>query len=279
MLKTLVEGLSFSEAPRWHEGHLYYSDFYRFKVERVNLQGVVEVVAEVPTQPSGLGWLPDGRLLIVSMLDRKLLRQEKDGELVEHADLSGIATFHCNDMVVDQQGRAYVGNFGSDIEQPGAKPSPASLAFVHPDGTVESAAENILFPNGAVISADGKLLIVAETFGLRLTAFDVAADGTLSNRRVWADTAPHYPDGICQDDEGGVWIADPVNNCVVRFVEGGDITDKIDTGCPSYACMLGGDDRQQLFICTAKASGTAAAESRSGKIEYIDVAYRGVGQP
>ena len=279
MLKTLVEGLSFSEAPRWHEGHLYYSDFYRIKVERVNLQGVVEVVAEVPTQPSGLGWLPDGRLLIVSMLDRKLLRQEKDGELVEHADLSGIATFHCNDMVVDQQGRAYVGNFGSDIEQPGAKPSPASLALVYPDGTVESAAENILFPNGAVISADGKLLIIAETFGLRLTAFDVATDGTLSNRRVWADTAPHYPDGICQDDEGGVWIADPVKNCVVRFVEGGDITDKIDTGCPSYACMLGGDDRQRLFICTAKASGTAAAESRSGKIEYIDVAYRGVGQP
>jgi sugar lactone lactonase YvrE len=182
-------------------------------------------------------------------------------------------------MVVDQQGRAYVGNFGSDIEQPGAKPSPASLALIHPDGTVESAAENILFPNGAVISADGKLLIIAETFGLRLTAFDVATDGTLSNRRVWADTAPHYPDGICQDDEGGVWIADPVNNCVVRFVEGGDITDKIDTGYPSYACMLGGDDRQRLFICTAKASGTAAAESRSGKIEYIDVAYRGVGQP
>lgn len=279
MLKTLVEGLSFSEAPRWHEGHLYYSDFYRFKVERVNLQGVVETVAEVPTQPSGLGWLPDGRLLIVSMLNRKILRQEKGGELIEHADLSEIASFHCNDMVVDLQGRAYVGNFGSDIEKPGAKPAPATLALVHPDGRVESAAEDILFPNGTVITSDGKLLIIAETFGRRLTAFNVAADGALSNRRIWANTAPHFPDGICQDGDGGVWIADPVNHCVARFVEGGEITDKIETGCPSYACMLGGEDGRRLFICTGDAAGAAAADSRSGKIQYIDVAYTGVGQP
>lgn len=279
MLKTLVEGLSFSEAPRWREGHLYYSDFYRHKVERVDANGAVEIVAEVPTQPSGLGWLPDGRMLIVSMLDRKILRQEENGELVEHADLSEIATFHCNDMVVDSQGRAYVGNFGSDIEKPGATPLPATLALVHPDGRVQTAAEDILFPNGTVITPDGKVLIIGETFGRRLTAFDVAEDGALTNRRIWADTKPHFPDGICLDDEGGVWIADPVNNCAVRVIEGGDITERIETGRPSYACMLGGADGRRLFICTADAAGGAAAQSRSGKIEYIDVAHTGAGQP
>ena len=175
-MRTIAEGYSFTEGPRWHEGRLYFSDFYTHRVLAVDGEGRVEVIATVPGQPSGLGWLPDGRMLVVSMLDRKLLRQEGDGRLVEHADLSKIATYHCNDMVVDTQGRAYVGNFGSDIES-GNKLVKANLAFVDTDGSVSVAAEDLAFPNGAVITPDGKTLIIGESFGRCLTAFDIADDG------------------------------------------------------------------------------------------------------
>ncbi|MBV1877771.1 MAG: SMP-30/gluconolactonase/LRE family protein [Pseudomonadales bacterium] len=268
-LTTLVEGLAFSEGPRWHQGRLYYSDFYRHVVEAVDVAGSVELIAEVPTQPSGLGWLPDGRLLIVSMLDRKLLVQNKDGSLAQYADLQSIATFNCNDMVVDSKGRAYVGNFGSDIDAKPVKRVPADLALVDTDGSVRVAAEALEFPNGSVITPDGKTLIVAETFAKRLTGFDIAADGSLSNRRVWADLGGHYPDGICLDSELGIWIADPVKNCVVRVLEGGEISRVIETGRPAYACALGGDDLKRLFICTGDAG--AAKSSRTGRIETIDV--------
>ena len=182
-MRTIAEGYSFTEGPRWHEGRLYFSDFYTHRVLAVDGEGRVEVIATVTGQPSGLGWLPDGRMLVVSMLDRKLLRQEGDGRLVEHADLSKIATYHCNDMVVDTLGRAYVGNFGSDIES-GNKLVKAKLAFVDTDGSVSVAAEDLAFPNGAVITPNGKTLIIGESFGRCLTAFDIADDGGLSNRRV-----------------------------------------------------------------------------------------------
>ena len=226
-MRTIAEGYSFTEGPRWHEGRLYFSDFYTHRVLAVDGEGRVEVIATVPGQPSGLGWLPDGRMLVVSMLDRKLLRQEGDGRLVEHADLSKIATYHCNDMVVDTQGRAYVGNFGSDIES-GNKLVKANLAFVDTDGSVSVAAEDLAFPNGAVITPNGKTLIIGETFGRCLTAFDIADDGGLSNRRIWANLHPHIPDGICLDAEGAIWLADPANNCVVRVAEGGDVLQKIE---------------------------------------------------
>ncbi|MFT6037451.1 MAG: sugar lactone lactonase YvrE [Candidatus Azotimanducaceae bacterium] len=278
-LTTLVSGLTFAESPRWHDGRLYYSDFYRHVVEAVDLDGHVELIAEVPNQPSGLGWLPDGRLLIVSMMDRKLLRRETSGELTEHADLSQIATWHCNDMVVDKTGRAYVGNFGYDIEAPSADPVMAKLACVEPDGSVRVVAEDLQFPNGAVITPDGNTMIISETWGRKLTAFDIAADGSLSNRRVWASIHPHFPDGICLDEAGGVWVADPAQSKIIRVVQGGEITDEIDPGTGVFACMLGGEDGKRLFVCTARASGGKAAENQDAKIEWIDVEHARAGVP
>ncbi|MDB2450231.1 SMP-30/gluconolactonase/LRE family protein [Pseudomonadales bacterium] len=277
-MRTIAEGYSFTEGPRWHEGRLYFSDFYTHRVLAVDGEGRVEVIATVPGQPSGLGWLPDGRMLVVSMLDRKLLRQEGDGRLVEHADLSKIATYHCNDMVVDTQGRAYVGNFGSDIES-GNKLVKANLAFVDTDGSVSVAAEDLAFPNGAVITPNGKTLIIGETFGRCLTAFDIADDGGLSNRRIWANLHPHIPDGICLDAEGAIWLADPANNCVVRVAEGGDVLQKIEMGNGTFACMLGGEDRKTLFVCTAAGSGSKAEERLTAKIEACEVSVPGVGCP
>ena len=277
-MRTIAEGYSFTEGPRWHEGRLYFSDFYTHRVLAVDGEGRVEVIATVPGQPSGLGWLPDGRMLVVSMLDRKLLRLEGDGRLVEHADLSKIATYHCNDMVVDTQGRAYVGNFGSDIES-GNKLVKANLAFVDTDGSVSVAAEDLAFPNGAVITPNGKTLIIGETFGRCLTAFDIADDGGLSNRRIWANLHPHIPDGICLDAEGAIWLADPANNCVVRVAEGGDVLQKIEMGNGTFACMLGGEDRKTLFVCTAAGSGSKAEERLTAKIEACEVSVPGVGCP
>ncbi len=280
-LTTLVSGLSFAEAPRWHNGYLYYSDFYRHVVERVDSTGTVDVVAKVPNQPSGLGWLPSGELLIVSMLDRKLLKRAANGSLTEHADLSAAATWHCNDMVVSQDGTAYVGNFGFDNatrpkDQP---PTPAKLAIVGLDGQVRITTQAFKFPNGSVITPDNKQLIVAETMGRRLTAFDISADGSLVNRRTWADLGRHYPDGICLDAQGAIWVADPVRSLLLRVEEGGNILQSIDPGRPVYACMLGGDNGKRLFACTAKTAGDEAAQLRSACIEYIDVDVPHAGLP
>jgi len=276
---VVAEGLSFPEGPRWRDGALFFSDFYRHTVFRLPAGGDLQAVATVENQPSGLGWLPDGRMLIVSMLDRRLLRQERDGSLVEHANLFDVAGYHCNDMVVDGDGRAYVGNFGyNHYEEP--EPKLADMIRVDADGTVSIAAEGFAFPNGTVITPDGKTLIVGETRANRLTAFDRAADGSLSNRRVWADLSEGFPDGICLDAEGGVWVADPRNNETIRVLEGGEVTERISTGrLGSFACMLGGDDGKTLYICTSSGSGPGAAKRRDGRIETIRVAVPGAGYP
>ncbi len=275
---VLLEGLFFPEGPRWHEGRLWFSDFYSHQVVAVDTAGRSETIIEVPGQPSGLGWLPDGRLLVVSMIDRKLMRLE-GGRLVEHADLSGIATFHCNDMVVDSAGRAYVGNFGSD-RATGEPLQAAKMAMVTAEGSVSVAAEGLMFPNGAVITPDERTLIVGETFSRCLTAFDHGPDGTLSNRRVWANLDPHFPDGICLDAEGAVWIADPRGNAAVRVAEGGEVLAEVSTGDRgAFACMLGGEDGRTLFICTAAGSGEVAAAQRSGRIEYVRVDVPHAGWP
>lgn len=277
-MEILVEGLSFAEGPRWHDGRLLFSDFYRHVVNAMSPGGELEVIAEVAQQPSGLGWLPDGRLLIVSMLDRRLLRREADGRLVEHADLSGIATWHCNDMVVDASGRAYVGNFGFDTHGGGAQRA-ADLARVDPNGRVSLAAAGLEFPNGSVITPDGRTLIIGETRGMRLTAFDIDNAGNLTHRRVWANIEPHFPDGICLDAEGAIWVADPRGNCVIRVKAGGEITDTIDTGRGAFACMLGGDDGRTLFVCTATGSGPHAEVRREGRIESVRVDVPHAGLP
>jgi sugar lactone lactonase YvrE len=273
---VVLEGLFFPEGPRWHDGRLWFSDFYAHEVVAVDLDGQRETVVEVPNQPSGLGWDPEGRLLVVSMLDRRLLRFD-GSRLEEVADLSPVATWHCNDMVVDDQGRAYVGNFGSDRAE-GRPPDPATLALIQPDGTVAAAAD-LVFPNGMVITADDTL-VVAETFGGRLTAFDRAPDGTLANRRVWADLGSTIPDGICLDAEGAIWVAEPRGREVVRVAEGGDVLGRISTGDRgAFACMLGGDDRRTLLVCTARRSGAGAVDDRAGRIEAYPVDVPGAGRP
>jgi sugar lactone lactonase YvrE len=276
--KVLLEGFTFLEAPRWRDGKLWFSDFFGHRVLAMDAGGQLETVCEVPHQPSGLGWLPDGRMLVVSMTDRRVLRLEADG-LVEHADLSHLATFHTNDMVVDDQGRAYVGNFGSDLAA-GGMPEPAALILVTPDGQSRIVAEDLLFPNGSVITSDGRTLIVGESFGARMTAFDIAPDGSLSNRRLWAQLEGAIPDGCCIDAEGALWIASPPTREVLRVREGGETTDRISTDAMAIACMLGGDDRRTLYVLTAPSvDGPECETLRSARIESLEAEVPGAGLP
>ncbi len=277
----LATGLTFPEGPRWRDGWLWFSDMHEPAVMRVNLSGLLEVVVEVPGRPSGLGWLPDGRLLIVSMTDRRLVTLEADGSLAEYADLSSVATSDCNDMVVDERGRAYVGNFGSELADLVNAPAPAALALVDAERRVRAVAKDLLFPNGSVITPDGRTLIVGESFGARLTAFDIAPDGSLDNRRVWAEAGGLLPDGCCLDAEGGIWVASPSDaREVLRVVEGGDITHRLRSDRTPSACMLGGDDRRTLFVCTAGSPDPVQAVARrEGAIETVRVDVPGAGLP
>lgn len=265
-LTTLVEGGHFYEGPRWRDGRWWVSDFYAHQVQTVTPDGTVEVVVEVPGQPSGLGWLPDGSLVITSMKDQRILRLA-DGALTELADLSGLAGGHLNDLVTDAAGHTFVGNFGFDL-MGGGDPATAALIRVDADGTVAVAAEDLHFPNGSVITPDGRTLIVGETTGNRYTAFDLAADGTLSNRRTWAsfgalpeaDTFVEglaqitvAPDGCTLDADGHIWAADALGNRAVLVAEGGEILDEIPApeGLGVYACQLGGPDGRTLLLCAA----------------------------
>jgi sugar lactone lactonase YvrE len=265
-LRTLLEGGSFFEAPRWHEGRWWVSDFYRRVVLAVDCDGRVEVVMTVEGQPSGLGWMPDGSLLVVSMLDRRVLRRAADGRVSEHGDVSEHCRGHANDMVVDAGGRAYVGNLGFDVE--GEDPAPAALVRVDSRGTASVAADDLLFPNGAVITADGRTLIVGETFGARYTAFTIDGSGALSDRRVWGQVAPvpelgplpgllasmsFAPDGCTLDAEGHIWAADVVGARCCRLAPGGAIVEEITApeGLTVLACMLGGEDGRTLLLCLA----------------------------
>ena len=286
-LETLMKGLTFGEGPRWHENKLYFSDFYSHKVYSLDLSGKHEVIVEIPNQPSGLGWTPDGTMLIVSMKDRKLM-SFKDGLLTERADLTELSGFHCNDMVVDIDGNAFIGNFGFNTYD-GEEIKPTNLILVRPGEEPVLAADNLFFPNGTVITPDNKTLIVGETYAARLTAFDKSEDGSLSNRRIWADlkvnaeegTVP-LPDGMCIDEEGAIWVASPSTAEVIRVHEGGMISERIPVQTNAFACMLGGEDRRTLFICTSNGSGVdpeAALREKSGKIEITQVDVPGCGKP
>jgi sugar lactone lactonase YvrE len=286
--KILARGIYFGEGPRWHAGRLWFSDFHDHAVKSVDADGVVRVELEIDDVPSGLGWLPDGRLLVVSMTRRQLLRLDADG-LELHADLAGIAAFHANDMVVDRLGRAYVGNFGFDLDAAlkarGANSvladhPTATLARVDPDGRVHAAADGLHFPNGCVITPDGQTLIAAETLALRLTAFDIGADGALSNRRVWAPLGMRAPDGICLDADGHVWVANALAPECVQVAQGGTITASVRTSQPCYACALGGPDRRTLHMMTAPSSlAEVVSASRQGAIECAVVTTPGAGWP
>ncbi|GAB2908991.1 SMP-30/gluconolactonase/LRE family protein [Rhodococcus aerolatus] len=319
--RTLHTGLVFPEGLRWHQQALWFSDQHDGRVWRAAADGPPEVVCEVPAGPSGLGWLPDGRLLVVSMRDNRLLRREPDGELVEHADLRGYQGFRANDMVVDAHGRAYVGFFGFDLDAVTARrgrvallerPGPPStvLVRVDPDGSHRAVADDLAFPNGTVLLDDGAVLVVAETIGSRLTAFDVLPDGGLTRRRTWAALTPPAvaavtgspglvgtgvrallrrldetrvrpaldrsgisPDGTCADAEGAIWVANARHPECVRLAPGGQVLERVRTSQPAFACVLGGHD---LFVATAPTFTEAELVGRrDGRIETARVTVPG----
>jgi sugar lactone lactonase YvrE len=276
---TLIDGLCFAEGPRWHDGALWISDMHAHEVVRIASDGARETICDVAGWPSGLGWLPDGDLLVVSMTDRRLLRWD-GSRLHQHADLSQLASFHCNDMVVAPTGRAYVGNFGFDLHAQ-KKPKPAEIVCVEPDGSARVVATDMQFPNGSVITPDGSTLIVGESWGARLTAFDIQEDGSLTNRRVWASQPDGaLPDGICLDDAGGIWSASPSTNECLRQLEGGEITHRVVVDQGAFACMLGGEDDRTLFICTSGSSDPDDCRSqKSGRIETWRAPYARAGWP
>jgi len=284
----IADGLYFGEGPRWHDGRLWFSDFHDHAVKSMDAAGGVRTELQIDDQPSGLGWLPDGRMLVVSMRRRQVLRVDPDGVKV-HADLAAIATFHTNDMVVDRHGRAYVGNFGFDldhalqtrgVEGVLAEHPTAVLARVDPDGSVHVACAEMHFPNGSVITPDDRTLIIAETLAMRLTAFDIAADGSLANRRLWAQVGMRAPDGICLDANGHVWIANAIAPECVLFAPGGEVVATIETDQPCFACMLGGPDRRTLYMLTAPTSvADLASASPLGRVMAAAVATPGAGQP
>ncbi|MCP5178569.1 MAG: SMP-30/gluconolactonase/LRE family protein [Pseudomonadales bacterium] len=274
--RIFAEGLCFPEGPRWHDGALWLSDMHADTVLRFAADGTAYPVVTVAGQPSGLGWLPNGELLIVSMQDRKVLRF--DGHALHlHADLMDLASWHCNDMVVDGAGRAYVGNFGFDLHA-GAEQRPAELILVQPDGGARVVARDLLFPNGTVITPDGRTLIVGESFGGRLTAFDIAPNGDLSNRRVWAQLPTgEVPDGICLDADGAIWVASPTTGLCLRVREGGQVTHTVSTGQGAFACMLGGTN---LYVLAANGSDPdKCREERSGRVLVAAAPAAGAGWP
>ncbi len=278
--QILLTGLAIGESPRWHEDRLWFSNWGTQEIVAVDLEGNSEVMARVPTTlPFSIDWLPDGRLLVVSGPEALLLRGEPDGSLVIHADLSGLAA-GWNEIVVDGRGKAYV-NGGSFDFATGAGMESGVVALVYPDGTVRQVADNIAFGNGMAITPDGSTLVVAESWARRLSAFDIAADGSLSNRRVWADLGDGPPDGICVDAEGAVWFADVPNKRCVRVREGGEVlqTIELDRGC--FACMLGGPDGRTLFMLAAEWAGMKNMDdsARTGRLLVAEAPAPGAGRP
>lgn len=281
----VIDGIDFGEGPRWHDGRLWFSDFFQQTISSVEIHpdgsGTRHVELTHEGRPSGLGWLPDGRLLFVSMLDRKVMRQEADGTVVEHADLSDVATGHCNDMVVSSTGIAYVGNFGFDFEA-GDSVTPTTLAVVFPDGQVTVDSHPLLFPNGSVLTPSESTLMVGESFGGQFTAFTIDDDGLLTEPRVWASVEGTAPDGCTLDADGGIWYSDAVGRQVVRVVGSATIDDpstiRISTPNNTYACMLGGDDGQTLFILTADESVPGEVDGKASGALYstrVEVAHAG----
>ena len=276
--RVVAEGLVFGEAPRWHEGRIWVSDMLGGKVMTMSPSGRMEESVAVPTGASGLGWLRDGRMVVVSMADSRLLAF-KDGVPEIYADL-GISRGTPNDMVVDEYGRAYVGNAGCNLFA-GIDPKPTNLIMVE-DGRAREVADDLIFPNGMAISPGGSTLIVAETFAHRLTAFDInPRDGSLSRRRVFADLGNRTPDGICMDAKGAIWAGSAETGEFIRVREGGEVTNVINTsGRFATACVTGGADRRSLYMITAHFTPELFAKKETtARIELADLEIPGAGIP
>ncbi len=277
--QPLAEGFFFLEGPRWHQGKLWFSDMWGYKVYTLTAGGERQVVCEVPQRPSGIGFLPDGTPLIVSMADRKLMKL-KNGALSVHADLSKFAGGDVNDTVTDALGRTYVGNFGYDLFS-GAEPAPADLVLVEADGATRVVASDLSFPNGAVIKDHGKTLVISESWANRLSAFDIAADGSLTNRRIYANVGDRVPDGICLDAAGAIWVSCFNSGEFLRLLDGGEITDIVTCGDKrAVACQLGGDDGKTLFCLTYDGQiEDLHKQKAAGAVETVRVAVGGGGSP
>lgn len=283
-ISVLHTGLAFGEGPRWRANALYFSDMHAYEVLCYEPQtGATRVVATFDDEPSGLGWLPNGDMLVVAMSSKSLLRVHFDSPETTtptvslYADLSNFAAGRCNDMVVTPDGGAYVGNFGYDMHK-GEKFATTNLLYVDPEGNVREVADELMFPNGTIISTDGTTLVVAETFGRRLTSYTLGADGSLGNREIWA-TLPEgsVPDGICLDTDGGIWIASPTSNDCLRIEQGGAVTHRVALDRGAFACMLGGTD---LYILAAKSSTPdQCKEQREGQLLKVTAPYAGAGYP
>jgi sugar lactone lactonase YvrE len=278
--QILLTGVALGESPRWHDNRLWFSDWGAQEVVAVDLDGNSDVILRVPSFPFSIDWLPDGRLLVVSSNDRRLLRMEPDGSLVTHAHLKSLRDRPWNEIVVDGRGNAYLNNIGFDL-MAGEEVAPGILALVTPDGSARQVADGVSFPNGMVVTPDNSTLILAESYANRLTAFDIAADGSLTNQRVWADVRGGVPDGICLDAENAVWYADVPNQRCVRVRQGGEVlqTVELDRGC--FACMLGGTDGRTLFLMANEWRGTAnmADGARTGQVLTVNAPAPGVGWP
>jgi sugar lactone lactonase YvrE len=281
-------GLSFGESPRWHGGRLWYSDFYRHGVFSMTPDGREEHLEHsVAGQPSGLGWTDSGELLCVSMTDHRVLRAGPGG-LAPFCDVTEYCGYWANDLAVGSSGHAYVGNFGFDLDTLLAERGPKALAdapstnlvVIDPRGVVAQVVAELAFPNGMVITPDGATLVVAETMASRLSAFDLSADGTLANRRVWARLRSASPDGICLDAGGQIWVANAVTNQCLRVAEGGEVSAVLTTTQRAYACMLGGEDRRTLYVMTSPDSSRfVVAGTNLATIEAVRVATPGAGRP
>jgi sugar lactone lactonase YvrE len=275
-MTVLMEGITFGESPRWHDGRLWFSDWGAHQVIALGPDGGHEVVATVPSFPMCIDFLPDGRLLVVDSAQRRLLRREPGGALVTHADLATISDKPWNDIVVDARGNAYVNTIGFDF--PGGEPAPGSVALATPGGVVRPVAGDLAFPNGMAITADGATLVVAESYANRLTAYDIGPDGGLAGRRVWADTGGDHPDGICVDAEGAIWYADVANRHCVRVREGGDVLGVVDLDRGAFACALSRGDDPRLYVVGQEWGGPQAAQP-TGQVVVFPAPAPGAGKP
>jgi sugar lactone lactonase YvrE len=273
---VLMEGIVLGESPRWHDGRVWFSDWGAHQVIALDPGGSHEVVVTVPSIPMCIDFLPDGRLLVVDSAQRRLLRREPGGSLVTHAELSKVSEKPWNDIVVDGRGNAYVNSIGFDF--PGGEFAPGLIVLVTPEGTVDQVAEGLAFPNGMAISPDGATLIAAESYGNRLTAYDIGPGGGLGNRRVWAETPGDHPDGICLDAEGTVWYADVGNRHCVRVREGGEVLGTVDWDRGAFACTLSRDDDPRLFV-VGQAWGGPPSPQPSGRVVAFPAPAPGAGRP
>ncbi len=269
-------GLAFPEGPRWHDGHLWFTDQHACRIYKMETSGTLQMVAQTADLPGGLGWLPDGTLLVVYMTQRRIMRLSGT-ELQPYADLSPHARFHCNDMVVDGAGRVYAGNFGFDLHG-GEEMRSTEIVLVDTDGKIEAFARDVVFPNGSAITPDGEQLLVAETFAHRISEFRLDSRGRMQSRQVWAELGEATPDGLCLDRTGALWVASPGTDELIRVQQGGAILERCRTRGTPYACMLGGEERRTLFACTSETDDpTQAARLKSGRIEQARVDVPGAG--